>query len=147
MCATAQHDIQDSVSPIRALHGLSEAQTVHITTGLPDLPDWSVEHHDSCDGHLFLLFSDHSDTTLIIDRDSAGFQISQMQGDVLHPGECRYSSADEVIAALEAMTKTDNTGSYGALPGQAADTARSACIRSAGAGAPSSTSWADWRII
>lgn len=143
MCAKAQRDIKESVSPIRAFHSLSEAQAVHITTGLRDLPDWSVEYHDSCDGHLFLLLSDHTDTTLIINRDRAGFQISRMQGDVLHPGEYRYRSAHEVIAALEAMTEIDNTGSYSAPPRQAAGTARSGRIRSAGTSAPGSTSWAD----
>ena len=85
---------------IPALHSLTEAQAACIAAALSPLPPfWSLERHQSCDGHLSLLLGAGDDVTLVVDRDIDGIQISRMQGDDLYPGE-RYDRVEDVIAAL-----------------------------------------------
>jgi hypothetical protein len=113
MCEARPMD-HDDISPIRAIHSLSQTQANAIIDGLRGLAGiWSIEHHQSCDGHLSLLLNDTTDTetVLIVDRDAAGIQISRMQGDLFHPGERRHNSVDDVIAALMTITGSDETGS------------------------------------
>ena len=107
-----RHTDSDNVSPIRAMHSLSETQAISITASLRGFAkSWSVERHECCDGHLSLLLSDNADTCLIVDRDASGIRISRMHGDSWHPGERRHNSADEVVEALKGMTETDRAGS------------------------------------
>ena len=101
----------DNLSPIRAIHSLSEVQASSIGTALLGLaPAWSIDRHESCDGHLSLLVSHTArDATLVVSRDAHGIQINLMLGDVLHTSTHRYPSVDATISALKVMARCNNT--------------------------------------
>lgn len=95
----------DTVSPIRALHSLTPAQANQISVGISSLATaWSVERHESCNGHLSVLLTNKDgDVTLLVDSDAGGMRVSAMLGDVLHTTPKRYTSLASVVSTLKAL--------------------------------------------
>ena len=101
----------DDVSPIRAIHSLSETQATGIVAGLRGSGEaWSLERHVTCDGHLYLVFSGETDNSLTVDRDASGICVSRMQGDILYTGENRYHTIDDVVGGLKSMMDSGSAG-------------------------------------
>ena len=102
----ATHIASDhTLSPVRALHSLTAAQTDQIVVGLSSLtPAWHIERHESCDGYLSLLVA-HSthDTTIIVDRDSSGIHVSLLLSDQVHTSQHRFATLSDTVSAIKAM--------------------------------------------
>lgn len=100
----------DTHSPIRALHSLNQVQAVSILAGLVSLPtSWTIESHESCDGHLSLVVSNAAeDTTLLVGQDAGGIYVGFMVGDELLSSQARYSSIKTAVCAVTALIGSDN---------------------------------------
>ena len=111
MGTTIRNAGNDTHSPIRAMHSLSQVQALGILAGLVSLPKaWSVEPHESCDGHLSLVISDTvEDTTLIVDQDAKGLRVGFMMGDELHSSQTRYPSVNAAVRAVTEFAGNSNT--------------------------------------
>ena len=98
----------DTLSPVRALHSLTPAQVDQIVAGLCSLAGtWSLERHESCDGHLSLLISHTAcDAIILVDSDHAGINVSLMLGDRLHTSAYRFVTAGDTVGAIKAMAAT-----------------------------------------
>ena len=94
----------DILSPVRALHSLTPAHVDQIVAGLSSLaPAWSIERHESCDGHLSLLVGHAAcDASILIDRDHAGINVSLMLDDKLHTSRHRFAIIGDAIKAMAA---------------------------------------------
>ena len=93
----------DTTSPIRALHSLRDGQVASILGGLMSLrSEWCIERHESCDGHLSIMFVHLiRDTTIVVDRDASGILLNVMLDDELQASPRRCSSIIEVVDALK----------------------------------------------
>ena len=100
--------VDDTLSPVRALHSLTPAQVDQIVAGLSGLAGtWSIERHESCDGHLSLLVGHVTcDATILVDSDHAGINVSLLLGDSLHTSAYRFATAADTVGAIRTMAAT-----------------------------------------
>ena len=93
----------DTVSPFRALNSLTPAQADQIAAGLSSLATaWTIARHESCDGQLSLLVAHAAhDTTLVVDRDTTGINVTVMNGDTMHSPAGRHDSIASVVRSLK----------------------------------------------
>ena len=105
---TIQIAADDTLSPVRALHSLTPAHVDQIVAGLSSLaPAWSIERHESCDGHLSLLVGHAAcDATILVDRDHAGINVSLMLGDKFHTSRHRFAITSDTIGAIKTIAAT-----------------------------------------
>ena len=102
---TTISDTDHTMSPVRALHSLREPQVAEIVAGLGVISsEWSIERHESCDGHLILLLLHRShDLAITVDRDRSGMIVSVMTGDDLESVSGRCNGTDDALTALRAV--------------------------------------------
>ena len=103
MIQTAQTAADNSLSPVRAMQSLTSAQVDQIVAGLSSLAStWEITRHEACDGQLSLLLAHAThDSTIIVDRDQDGINVSLMFGDQIHDRKYHHSTISDTVAAIK----------------------------------------------
>ena len=98
-------DADHARSPLRAMDSLTSAQADQVVAGLSSLTGtWDIERHESCDGHLSLLLAHTGhDTSIIVDRDQDGINVSLMLGDKIHASEHHRRTISDTVAAIKTV--------------------------------------------
>lgn len=93
-------------SPIRALHGLTEAHVMRLAElAEKSCPGWSLQRHESYDGTLIVLLIPPEGTriacsTIVIYRDAGGFQLGEVDMDRWYKLDT-VQTLDDVVAIIQ----------------------------------------------
>lgn len=97
----------DTLSPLRALHSLREADIDALRQGFSeDQEEWSFDRHESYDGDLTVIVTppDEPEAILVVSRDEDGFHLAASRGDE-YQNLGSFGSVTSVVSAMSAQTK------------------------------------------